>query len=143
MQRTIAIILGVAVATGVVWWISTSNQEEVAPQTQTQSPPSPNEATTPDAATGEILSGETTVQIQDFTFAPSIIKVKKGTKVTWINQDSVEHNVVSDSDSPQKGLNGPLLSRGESYSFTFDTVGTYTYHCTPHPDMQAAVEVVE
>ena len=36
-----------------------------------------------------------------------------------------------------------LLAKVESYSWTFNTVGTYTYHCSPHPYMKGIVEVVE
>ena len=141
MNRTAAIIIAILLVGGVAWWLINSGKDE-STTTQNQAQQSATE-TTPHAATGEVLSGEVTIQIQDFAFAPSSIKVKKGARVTWTNQDSVEHNVVSDSDSQGKGLNGPLLGKGESYSFTFDTLGTYTYHCTPHPNMQATVEVVE
>ena len=38
---------------------------------------------------------------------------------------------------------GPLLAKGERYSFTFTKVGSYPYHCAPHPYMQGAVVVTE
>jgi amicyanin len=82
------------------------------------------------------------VDIKDFSFVPSKIKVKKGTTVTWTNQDSIRHDINPDKDSDIFKAS-ELLAKGETYSVTFDTVGTYTYHCTPHPYMKGSVEVVE
>ncbi len=84
----------------------------------------------------------TMVDIRNFAFSPSTITVKKGSTVTWTNQDSARHDVTP--DSPSEAFQGSeLLAQGESYSFTFDTVGTYTYFCSPHPYMKATVVVVD
>ena len=88
-------------------------------------------------------SGELAMDISDFKFQQNQLVVKKGTIVTWTNQDDVGHDVSSDSDSDKRGLNSPLLAKGEAYSFTFEEVGTYTYHCRPHPYMTGSVQVVE
>jgi hypothetical protein len=34
-----------------------------------------------------------------------------------------------------------LKSPGESFSFTFNEKGTFSYHCTPHPQMKGTVIV--
>lgn len=83
------------------------------------------------------------INIENYTFVPASITVKKGTTITWTNKDQAEHNVVSDDDSPGGGPNGPLLAKDETYSFTFDTAGTFKYHCQPHPYMKAEVVVTE
>jgi plastocyanin len=80
-----------------------------------------------------------TVSIENSSFSPANIKVKKGTQVTWTNKDSLQHNVFSSDGGPQ----GTLLSRGESFTFTFDKVGTFTYICQPHPFMKGSVTVTE
>ena len=36
-----------------------------------------------------------------------------------------------------------LIMAGQSYSFTFDTAGTYPYHCMVHPWMQGTIIVGE
>ena len=77
------------------------------------------------------------IVISDYKFEPADITVKAGESVTWTNEDSVQHNVAADDG----GFEGPLLSKGESYTFTFDTPGSYPYHCTPHPFMKATVTV--
>lgn len=87
-------------------------------------------------------SASNEVKIQDYSYQPASITVKVGTKVTWTNQDSVRHDVVDDNDNPD-GPSGPLLAKGESYSFTFTKAGTYNYHCTPHPYMKGTVIVTE
>lgn len=84
-----------------------------------------------------------TIIISDYKFGPKSMTVKKGTKVTWINQDVARHNVETVENAPAGGPMGPLLAKGESYSFTFDTVGTFNYICSPHPYMKASVTVTE
>jgi plastocyanin len=81
------------------------------------------------------------VEIENFSFKPATITVKKGTTVTWTNEDSVEHTVTPDTEGDFEGSD--LLAKGETYSFTFDKVGTFSYHCKPHPQMQAKVIVTE
>ncbi len=83
-----------------------------------------------------------TVEINDYAFGPANITVKAGTKVTWTNQDSVKHDVVAD-DNVDNGPKSELLAKGDTYSFTFDKAGTYTYHCSPHPYMKGTVTVTE
>ena len=82
------------------------------------------------------------VSISDFKYSPATITVKAGTKVTWTNNDSVQHDVAADkpsSDAPSSSL----LGKGESFSFTFNKAGTYGYHCTPHPYMRGKVVVTD
>lgn len=81
------------------------------------------------------------VTIQNFAFAPSSIIVKKGTTVTWTNEDSVAHT-VAETDG-KTGPNSQDISKGQSYSFTYDTVGTFNYHCSIHPDMIGKVTVTD
>ena len=39
-------------------------------------------------------------------------------------------------------LDSELLTTGETYSYTFDTEGTYAYRCGPHENMTATITVV-
>ena len=95
-------------------------------------------ATSPSA--NPVASQGTEVEIEDFAFTPATLTVKKGTTVKWTNKDSVSHTVTGDESG---GPDSALLAKGESYSFTFNTVGTFAYHCTPHPSMTAKVVVTE
>lgn len=84
-----------------------------------------------------------TVVIASYKFNPNPIKIKQGTTVTWSNTDIARHNIVSDGGQAVGGPNGPLFGKGETYKFTFNTVGTFKYHCEPHPYMHGSVEVTQ
>ncbi|MEK6895468.1 MAG: cupredoxin family copper-binding protein [Nanoarchaeota archaeon] len=78
------------------------------------------------------------VEIKSFAFSPSTLTVNVGDSVTWTNYDDVKHTVTSDSGSE---LDSEMLSKGQTYSHTFNTPGTYAYHCTPHPGMKGTIVV--
>lgn len=87
---------------------------------------------------------EVTVSIKDFIFETTYLKIKKGTKVTWVNNGNIGHTVTSDDGSPKGGLDSELLNNGDSYAFTFEEAGLYEYFCTPHPtQMRGVITVVE
>ena len=79
------------------------------------------------------------VTIEDFAFGPGTITVPRGTVVTWTNKDDEPHTVVA--SGADKLWKSPALDEGESFSFTFDRPGTYSYFCTVHPRMQGTVVV--
>ena len=100
-----------------------------------------------DGVCGDCTDGATWVDISGFAFAPADITVATGTTVTWTNLDAAQHNVVSmagDGSVDTAGpLDGPMLAQDESWSFTFDIVGTHDYRCAPHPNMVGSVTVVD
>jgi len=75
---------------------------------------------------------QATVEITDSGFNPATISVKKGTVVTWNNKDSAPHWVASDPHPVHNQLPGfdsvRKIAAGESYPFTFEKTGTFTYH---------------
>lgn len=97
----------------------------------------------PSADADAVQSGTVAMDIKNFDFEKQTLKVKAGTTVTWTNRDDAKHDVNPDQSSSDFEGSGKLLAQGESYSYTFQKPGTYTYHCTPHPYMKASVEVVE
>jgi LPXTG-motif cell wall-anchored protein len=78
-----------------------------------------------------------TVSIQDFFFDSGQLTVAPGTTVTWVNKGQAPHTTTADDGTWDSGT----LQPGEDFSFTFDQPGTYTYHCSIHPDMTASVKV--
>jgi len=99
--------------------------------------------TTPATTLTQVL-GATTVNIENFAFNPASIAVPKGTTVTWVNQDTTDHQIVNDAQGTiaQGALfTSNSLPKGASYSFKFDNPGTYPYHCSIHPSMKAMVIV--
>ncbi len=83
-------------------------------------------------------SSDITIHIKNFLFDPSILTVKTGTKVTWLNDDFVPHTITSDSGNL---LNSSTLSPGQSFSFTFVDSGSLSYHCEFHPMMKGTIIV--
>lgn len=85
----------------------------------------------------EGIEGAVPVEIRDFAFSSAKISVKKGTSVSWINKDSVVHTVTGDHGGPDS----PALEKDKGYTYTFNEVGVFSYHCKPHPAMRGTVEV--
>jgi plastocyanin len=77
------------------------------------------------------------VTIRDFEFAPSQVTVNVGDTVTWSNSGPTPHSATADDGSFDTGI----FPEGESRSHTFNQAGTFTYFCTPHPQMQGTVTV--
>lgn len=79
------------------------------------------------------------VDIAGFKYVPASVKIKVGDTVTWTQVDTVSHTVtiVSGPESFDSGL----LRVGQTFSHTFRKPGTYSYKCTPHPNMRGEVIV--
>jgi plastocyanin len=71
-------------------------------------------------------SASTDITVHDNFFQPNATTVPVGTKVTWTWAGSMSHNVTFD-DGPAS----PTQASG-TFSRTFQTAGTYRYHCTIH-----------
>ena len=82
------------------------------------------------------------ITYKGFAVVQKSIKVKKGTTVTWTNEDNAKHDVTPDKESAEFQAS-ELFGKGETYTHTFNTVGTYAYHCSPHPYMKGTIEVTE
>lgn len=107
--------------------VTQTTHQQNAAETGTGSTPSPT-------TTGNV---KVAVSITNFAFSPSTITVHKGDTVVWTNNDSAPHTVTGDNGGPASGT----LSQGSGYSYTFNTVGTFPYHCTIHPNMHGTVVV--
>jgi plastocyanin len=70
-------------------------------------------------------------------YAPNPITVAAGTTVTWTNTDSTAHTATSDNGAFDSGT----IGAGGNFSFTFQTRGTFPYHCTFHRGMVGSVVV--
>jgi plastocyanin len=85
----------------------------------------------------QVQTDEPVVTIDNSTFSIKELKVKVGTKVTWVNKDPQIHTVTE----LQNQFDSRNLVPGEQWIFTFTRAGTYTYYCSTHPSMQATVIV--
>ncbi|HUS63008.1 MAG TPA: plastocyanin/azurin family copper-binding protein, partial [Kofleriaceae bacterium] len=70
------------------------------------------------------------------------IFVAPGTKVTWVNQDGINHQIHSDGNLGIAHEGGPLQANGaNAYTQTFNGTGTYNYRCHIHPNMKGQIVV--
>ena len=86
-------------------------------------------------ATQGVTTGSNTIDIQNYAFSPTPITVKKGSTVTWNNLDTAPHQIKSVTFNSEK------LSYGQSFSFTFESTGTFDYSCSIHPSMSGQIIV--
>lgn len=77
------------------------------------------------------------ITIANFQFSPAAMEIAIGETVTRTNNDTMPHTILADDDSFQS----TALQQGESFSFTFNEAGVYSYHCSIHPSMKAEITV--
>ncbi len=138
-------VVAIVIIGALVWfWGQSPNSSptQTSPQNTTNSvsvdtqttAPVPS-VTPPASATPQPVS----VAISNFAFNPSQVSVKVGTVVSWTNHDSMAHTVTSNNGA----FNSGTLNPGSTFSFTFNTPGTFSYHCAVHPSMTATVVVTQ
>ena len=107
--------------------------------TPTNPTPTPTPTPTPAPATGtmavSIVTGASTLTTTAYN--PSPLSVASGTTVRWTNNDSTTHTSTSNTAAWSSGN----LAPGDHFDFTFQTTGTFTYHCAIHPGMVGTVVV--
>lgn len=132
----------VVVAIAAVVALAVGNKDENSSTTPPPPPTSTEPTTNGSSATSETTQPQaaSSVNITDFNYSPATLTVKKGTTVTWTNNDSVAHTVTAESG---EGPKSKLFGKGETYSYTFNSVGTFDYFCEPHPNMKGKVIVTE
>jgi len=87
------------------------------------------------------------IRVFNFEFTPAEIEIKRGTTITWLMRevdfaqgDPGFHNVVADGGE----FNSQNLRRvDETWSYTFNEVGEFSYICQPHPWMIGKIIVTE
>jgi len=102
--------------------------------TQTTPNPVSNPNPAPNLGGGQTVA----VIISNFSFNPQVTSISAGDTVTWTNNDSTPHTVTSDAGTE---LASTTIQPGQTYSHTFNTPGSYPYHCSIHPSMTASIAV--
>lgn len=92
-------------------------------------PAVPVATTSAPVASPEVVPVTAAVTMASLAFNPATLTIKRGTTVTWTNNDSVSHQIKSAS------FNSDILSQGQSYSMTFNDAGIFDYSCAIHPAM--------
>ena len=68
-------------------------------------------------------------------YLPLNLEITKNTKVVWVNEDSVPHNIQSQDEFGKVSdmFNSPPMNTGDRFEYTFDEAGAYNYYCSFHP----------
>jgi plastocyanin len=77
------------------------------------------------------------IDISKFAFDPMEVTVAPGTKIIWINKDETPHTVTSRG----RTFTSKALDTDDTYEYTFNRKGDFTYYCTVHPFMSGVVHV--
>ncbi len=129
--------------------------------TQTAITPTPGRTLNPIlpvASEPNVSLQEATIMLSDKGFTPSSITIKKGDTVTWINNTSGNMWVASAMHPTHTAYDGTTLQQhcpntaggafdecatGNTFTFTFDKVGTWKYHNHVDPSKYGSVTVTE
>lgn len=154
------IVLGVLIIAAVAYAVMnpmTHMESETAtttPESTTNGAAPATGVNAPSGSTGTASGGTaagtsapvTTIMYTDNGFAPNSITIKKGTKVTFVNQSQLKMWIGSDNHPDHTGYSGTdksvhcpdttgtafdqcaSVNTGGSYSFTFNKTGTWGYH---------------
>jgi plastocyanin len=88
--------------------------------------------------TGPSVGEGSNVEMIDFCFQATVLRVQPGAEVTWVNRDLESHTVT--------GVGGTWgsfdeVAAGDRVSYSFTSNGIYVYACLIHPGMVGAVVV--
>ena len=81
------------------------------------------------------------VHQQGRVFSSESITLKKGEALTFVNDDSVPHNIISTSKGNEFNLGSQLP--GTSTDVTFKEAGDVQVICAIHPRMKMSVNVTD
>ena len=92
-------------------------------------PAAADEAVVEEAVVEATVAGPVVeVAVRDDRFTDSRLTIAAGTTVSWVHKGHNTHTVSSFGGDWESGV----LSRGESFSYTFTGPGTYQYLCRQH-----------
>jgi plastocyanin len=89
------------------------------------------------AIAGPAGAATKTINIYGSTFSPKSTTITQGDTVTWVNKDNTTHQILADKGQ----FVSPILKTNQSYSFTFNASGTYTYKDELHPKLTGTIVV--
>jgi plastocyanin len=128
--------LRIVVVSAVLMFATACGGGSPSPTTPSPMPsPAPAPAPPPVVSSSEVTIPRGAETLGDQAFRPDDLTVAVGSTVTWTNTDSVSHTSTSDA----VGWNSGIVPPSGQFSFTFQTAGTFPYHCAIHPGMVGRV----
>lgn len=137
----IVVVLAIAAIAFAVYFYTnvpmTKTTEVQTNQLPTQEPPQVSPQGIKNAPQIEVsnTSKERNVEIQNFAFSPAVSNINIGDFVVWTNKDGTVHSIIGDNFHSDK------LDLNSRYSHTFNTAGTFEYHCGYHSSMKGTIIV--
>lgn len=127
MSRNNLIIAAVVLVVLAGGWYLLGSQKNYSPIPTSTVAPQQLETSSPSA-----IATKNTVTITSLGFEPKVVTIKAGETVTWVNNDSVSHQVNS-AVHPTHQVYPPLnkidlLKPGDKKSLEFPQIGSYKYH---------------
>jgi plastocyanin len=81
-------------------------------------------------------------------FIPEVKSIAAGTSVHWVNADDEAHTVTSNPGtigcppSSSENFDSGTVESGQTFDYTFNTPGSFSYHCEIHGcDMKGTIKV--
>ena len=85
------------------------------------------------------LAGNQMIHQQDRVFGPDNVTIKKGDALSFVNDDTAPHNIISTSKGNEFNLGSQ--PPGTSTDVTFKEAGDVQVICAIHPRMKLMVKV--
>ena len=79
----------------------------------------------------------------DYEFVPSLLTIKQGDSVEWVMNSTKPHEIasgaVTEGPDGREGVPDGLWDSGKmvsgSFTYTFNSTGTFPYYCDSHVDL--------
>ena len=146
MKKLLSIFVVLAIV--LIGWVVLKNKEDVAVNTPTPAvSPTPTPLSSPESTTSPSpVVSKNVITYTDSGYTPNTVIIKKGETVVWKNESSSPmwtasamhplHRAYPGTDISACGTQTLLpmfdscagIAPGQSWSFTFNNVGTWGYH---------------
>ena len=83
------------------------------------------------------LAATAAVKITATGFSPKTVTVNQSDTVKWTNADNANHQLVANNGA----FASAIIRPGNTYSFTFNTAGTFRYHDALKPSLTGTITV--
>lgn len=145
-KNTLMVAVAVILVVLVGWYFIKSQTGGVSyTQPAPAASPEVSQPTTSATPSATETINKNVVNIASSGFLPKNITIRTGESVTWVNTDTVDHqvnSVVHPTHQVYTPLNTVgLLKSGEKKSLSFPEVGTYKYHDHLNPTLTGSVTV--
>ena len=146
MKRLLILSLGLVLIAAACNKSNTDQTNNTTPPPAT-TPPVTNPPTPTPTTPNPTPATDVTVNYTSSGFNPATVTIKKGTKVTFVNNSSSSMQPASaphpsHTDYPAFDPK-TAIKAGQSWTFTFDKVGSWKYHDHLNPTRFGTVVVTE